>query len=594
MVLRQTAAESMQRPTEHWVWAASLADLTPGPCTVVHVEGRTLAIVRDNDRLFAVDNRCPHMGFPLDRGSVCDGILTCHWHHARFDLATGGTFDQWADDVQAYPVEVREGEVWIDLAQPVDSRQHHLERLQVGLERNIPLVIGKAVLPLVSGNPRAVEPFQIGLEFGTRYRRTGWGQGLTIHACLRNLLPSLDPVDQSRAVFQGLSAVANDCDGEPPRFAVRPLPAASAEPAILKRWFRQFIEVRDAEGAERCIATAVRAGADSRQMADMLFAAATDHRFIDIGHPLDFTNKALESLDVAGWKYAEPTLTTLASAYASAERMEESNEWPHPIDLVVLVETAFEALPAALEQGRAKGQSWRVPDSLVPCLLSDDPQAIVAALLDALRNGCSMVELSGLVVYAASLRIAQFPTSNEFRDWDTALHSFTFANAVQQGLRRSESSELLRGVFDAAMSVYLNRFLNVPAVPVPQEDAAGGDPGELLRRLPAILDQRHQVNAAGQLVVDYLSGGGDPARLLATLGRLLLREDRDFHTIQMVEASFRQYQSLRGSPAGTHVLAAAARYLAAHAPTMRSQEQTWRIAYRLHHGEKTYETGDET
>jgi len=594
MALRQAAVESMQLPTEHWVRAAALADVTPGPCSVVHVEGRTLAIVRDNGRIFAVDNRCPHMGFPLDRGSVCDGILTCHWHHARFDLATGGTFDQWADDVQAYPVEVREGELWIDLAQRVDSRQHHLERLQVGLERNIPLVIGKAVLPLVASDPRAIEPFQIGLEFGTRYRRAGWGQGLTIHACLRNLLPWLDPDDQPRAVFHGLSAVANDCDGEPPRFSVRPLPAASAEPAILKRWFRQFIEVRDAEGAERCIASTVRAGADSRQMAGMLFAAATDHRYIDIGHPLDFTNKALEALDVAGWKYAEPALTSLASLYASAERMEESNEWRHPIDLVALVEAAFEDLPAVLEKGRGRQQEWRVPDSFVPCLLSEDPRAIVAGLLDALRNGCAAVELSGLVVYAAALRIAQFPTSNEFRDWDTALHSFTFANAVQQGLRRSESPDLLRGVFDAAMSVYLNRFLNVPAVPIPQADAVVTEPDELLRQLPALLDQRHQVNPAGQLVVDFLTGGGDPGRLMATLGRLLLREDRDFHTIQMLEAAFRQHQLLRGSPAGTHVLTAAARYLAAHSPTMRSQEQTWRIAYRLYHGQKTYETPDET
>src|SRR5690625_5667688 len=54
------------------------------------------------DEIHAVDNRCPHMGFPLDRGSVCDGILTCHWHHARFDLESGGTFDQFADDVQTY------------------------------------------------------------------------------------------------------------------------------------------------------------------------------------------------------------------------------------------------------------------------------------------------------------------------------------------------------------------------------------------------------------------------------------------------------------------------------------------------------------
>ena len=150
MAVRIATIET-SRLSGHWVRAAALADLAPGPCAVVHVEGRTLAIVRDQDRIYAVDNRCPHMGFPLDRGSVCDGILTCHWHHARFDLATGGTFDQWADDVQAYPVDVRDGEVWIDLTPRGDQRQHHLERLQVGLERNISLVVGKAVLPLGGG-----------------------------------------------------------------------------------------------------------------------------------------------------------------------------------------------------------------------------------------------------------------------------------------------------------------------------------------------------------------------------------------------------------------------------------------------------------
>ena len=530
---------------QHWVRAAALAAINSSGCTVVQVNGHTLAIVRDQDRLHVIDNRCPHMGFPLDRGSIRDGILTCHWHHARFDLCTGGTFDQWADDVRAYPVEIRDGDIWIDMAPRLDPRQHHLERLQVGMERNIPLIIGKAILPLLEDNTQAVEPFRIGLEFGTRYRRAGWGQGLTIHTCLRNLLPLLNEDDRPRAVFHGLSAVANDCDGEPPRFAVRPLPMASVDIGKLKAWFRQFVEVRDAEGAERCIASAVRAGANNRQLADILFAAATDHRFIDIGHPLDFTNKALEALDVAGWDCAEPVLTSLISAYASAERMEESNAWRHPIDLVELVEAAFNELPQALETGATQRREWRVPQTLVECLLSDDPEAIVAALLSALRNGCSSIELSGLVAYAAALRIARFPTSNEFRDWDTALHTFTFANAVQQGLLRSESPELLRGVFDAAMSVYLDRFLNVPAVRMPEGEETVREPQKLLEQLPALLDQRHNVDEVARLVARFLTSGGDPDRLLAVLGRLLLREDRDFHTIQMVEAAFRQQELLR-------------------------------------------------
>ena len=100
-------------------------------------------------------------------------------------------------------------------------------------------------------------------------------------------------------------------------------------------------------------------------------------------------------------------------------------------------------------------------------LLGDDPQASVDALLEALHNGVRDVDLAGVVAYAAALRIARFHISNEFGDWDTALHTFTFANAVHQGLRCTQSHELLRGVFDAAMSLHLDRFLNVPAARIP-------------------------------------------------------------------------------------------------------------------------------
>ncbi|MGQ0569836.1 MAG: Rieske (2Fe-2S) protein, partial [Armatimonadota bacterium] len=452
--------------------AARLADVQAAGCLAVQVEGHTLALFARNGQVHALDNRCPHMGFPLHRGTVRDGILTCHWHHARFDLATGGTFDPWADSVRTFPVDIRDGDVWVDVAAHADPREHHRIRLKEGLERNISLVIAKAAITLAGPGEDPAVPFRTGIEFGVRYRREGWGQGLTIHACMMNLVPSLDPEDRPLALYHGLSAVAANSDGMAPRFPLAPLPGSTTDIATLKRWFRQFIEVRDAEGAERCIASAVRAGGDHRALADMLLAAATDHRYIEIGHVLDFTNKAFEALDVAGWEHAELALTSLAPFYAGAARMEESNQWRHPVDLVDILEGAFEALPAALEMGSAARRSqpgWRQDRAaLVPVLLGEDAQAIADALLDAVRQGATEAEVAGAVAYAGALRIAQFPTSNEFGDWDTALHTFTFANAVHQGLRRAPSIELLRGVFDAAMSVYLDRFLNVPPVRLPE------------------------------------------------------------------------------------------------------------------------------
>ena len=243
--------------------------------------------------------------------------------------------------------------------------------------------------------------------------------------------------------------------------------------------------------------------------------------------------------------------------------------------------------PMCFRQG-LYAHRWTGREALVESLLGEDPAASIDALLTALRDGADEVEVASAVSHAAVIRIARFPTSNEFGDWDTALHTFTFANAVEQGLRRSPSPELLRGVFDAAMSIHLDRFLNVPAAKLPTPDA-GADPDMLLDELPRLLDRQQEVAEAGQLIASFLGASGNPSELIAALGAALVREDRNFHTIQCVEAAVRQHELLKAGTDGDLPLIAAARYLAAHSATSRSQRQTFEIARRLHRGERLYE-----
>jgi nitrite reductase/ring-hydroxylating ferredoxin subunit len=103
----------MDAPNKEFTLAGSLEELKAKGRLVVHGSHRPILVIYDRGRVLALDNRCPHMGFPLERGTVEDGILTCHWHHARFDLESGCTFDLWADDVPICPVEVRNGDVWV-------------------------------------------------------------------------------------------------------------------------------------------------------------------------------------------------------------------------------------------------------------------------------------------------------------------------------------------------------------------------------------------------------------------------------------------------------------------------------------------------
>jgi len=55
-----------------------LAALQTAGVMTVRGTNHNIAVFTEGDRVYAVDNRCPHMGFPLDRGSVRDGMLTCH------------------------------------------------------------------------------------------------------------------------------------------------------------------------------------------------------------------------------------------------------------------------------------------------------------------------------------------------------------------------------------------------------------------------------------------------------------------------------------------------------------------------------------
>jgi nitrite reductase/ring-hydroxylating ferredoxin subunit len=121
-------------PTEDWVCVGTLEELKAKGMTILRGGSCPLLVVHDQGSLYALDNRCPHLGFPLHRGSVEDGILTCHWHHARFDLASGGTFDLWADDVPTAAVELRDdGAVWVSRrTRYADGGDHWRNRLREG------------------------------------------------------------------------------------------------------------------------------------------------------------------------------------------------------------------------------------------------------------------------------------------------------------------------------------------------------------------------------------------------------------------------------------------------------------------------------
>ena len=590
----------MDAPNKEFTLAGSLDELKAKGRLVLHGSHRPILVIYDRGRVFALDNRCPHMGFPLERGSIEDGILTCHWHHARFDLESGCTFDLWADDVPTFPVELRDGQVWVKTTvSHANPAAHWRRRLADGLAHDLGLVIAKAVHgQLAADVPVADVVRQLAL-FGAQ-NRDGWGVGLTILTALANLLPVLPEEETYLALFHGARRVAADCDGQAPRRERAPL-GSHPDSATLKRWLCRWTTVRHREAAERTLLTAIEGGLSPAVLADALLAAATERAYADTGHSLDFVNKAFECLDLIGWDHATAVLPSVVGQMVEARGAEESTAWRQPDDLVALCDKAESELPDLFRAGQGMN-GWSAHLALARELLGDDPGKIIDALKAAIRAGASPSDLSRSLAYGAALRVARFGNANEHSDWETAHHVFTYANAVDQMLRRiggngDADQPPVRGVLHGAIALYLTRYLNVPPARIP------GDDGEQLNDLPtdvgkirAILldafDRQRQVDLAARLVARHLQLGHSPQELVVTLAHAVLREDAGFHTYQMLEAGIRQFTAWGNTDPGRRILIAVARYLAAHSPTERAVLQTADIAQRLMRGGELHEEGE--
>ena len=562
-----------------------LSDLQRDGVKVVPAGDRSVAVFYSDGEVHAVDNRCPHMGFPLSRGTVRDGILTCHWHHAKFDLAGGCTFDPFADDVTSFDAGVEDGRIWLDPT-PIeeDRREHWLRKVDEGLEQNIPLVLAKAVIGL-DGMNETTEVLRRAATFAVQNRDSGWSDGLSILTSMANVLESIDPGDRPLALFHGLLNVARATQGHSADFDLPPLTTGEARAERFIDWFRRFAEVRAADACERTLRTALDIGLNKTDVEIMVFGACTDHLFIDGGHTLDFANKAFELVGHVGWSESQEILPSLLPQIVNARRMEETSSWRHPVVLPDLLNDAYAELDAAIARGSESQRQWEGHREVAELVLDGEPDETLAAMLELVRDGVALTDLSATVAYAAARRLRHFRVTNEFGDWDTVHHTFTYCNGVDQSLRRAPSNLTARGVFDGAMAVYLDRFLNVPKQAMPKPSGSSPHREELL----SLFDEQGRVDETARVVRDMISTSG-PSEVIAVLGHALLREDAGFHMFQVYEAGVRQYGNFKDKPEGEEILIGVARFLSAHSPTVRARRQTFDIAARLHRGESLSDT----
>lgn len=421
----------------HWIDIGPLAELTPGQPTLRKPEGHRVVCVRDGAQVHALDDRCPHQGYPLSQGSVRDGVLTCEWHNWKFELGSGAC-SFGGEAVRRYPTRVEGGRVHLDVTVDLATEtRRHVAGLRTALAEDDSAralrealrlgELGIGPVPAKLGTLDAA--FELLARDGAERAEYGFDHGLALLADLcswveRGWIPTEEAfVIGSHAVAEpsvrlGRRSLAKQ-PGSPRAMLVRIADLEAGDPAHVS----EALAAERREDAEARIRSLVgERGPDAALPALLPFL--TRHIY-DYGHGAIFFSKALSlsrrfppaaiellaaSTVQLGWATADTSLPPFTVTRSALTRL-AAMKLAEPAAQVAFDRAAFEQAVLARES------------------------SAVGAVLARLGEGCEPKELLRAIAHAAAQRLARFDPAWEARlDAEVSVlevtHAVTFADAV--------------------------------------------------------------------------------------------------------------------------------------------------------------------
>ncbi|HEY3638547.1 MAG TPA: Rieske 2Fe-2S domain-containing protein [Rhizomicrobium sp.] len=385
-------------------------------------DGKQILLIATGERVFAIANRCPHEGYPLSEGTLGPGcVLTCNWHNWKFDLESGAAI-VGRDPVRTYPVELRNGEICVDLSDisADDQRRRALKGLDAGVSDNDLPRLAREIVRLeragFDGRAAITHAFQLRndrLEDGMTHAHAAAADWIALsgrtHKHEERLAALIEPLGHIAWDTQGAGEFPYSSD-------IRPWDATG------------YVAALEAENEAVAIAHIRGALADGWSYAELMPAigeAALAH-YADFGHCAIYTLKTGQLIEQLGADVQEAALLALTRQIARARREELIPEFRH--------------YARALAEWDGAGQEKLRLSDYAGASISDALRLTVGA------SGNDPREIYDILLGAAAFNLLHFnlgfdrATDNAIADnigWLDFTHALTFANACRHicGLR---------------------------------------------------------------------------------------------------------------------------------------------------------------
>ena len=398
---------------DQWVSAGSLEELTEKGRKLLRHGGKQVALFHTAEGVFACNNRCPHEGYPLMEGTLDqDCRLTCNWHAWRFDLKDGSTEE--GDKVRVYPVELRAGEVFVDVSDPLpEARIAEAEaNLKDSLKRRDRGRLARelARLEKAGGNPLegvgiAVRETLANYPYGMTHAQGAAADWLGLRARHADT-----PAERLVPLVEVIDHIIDDALGEGPK------PFDEGRAPYSPEALEAAIEESDEALTTRLLRSALDQGLGWGELEPVLARAAFAH-YADFGHSAIYVYKTGELLKHLGEDALEPLVLLLARS---------------------LCENWREDLIPEFRRYRPSLEAWDESND-APVAPEDFRRLPVKQALErALASAGKREELYRALLGAAAWNMLHFDLSLERRtdlnpadskSWLSFTHAITFANA---------------------------------------------------------------------------------------------------------------------------------------------------------------------
>jgi nitrite reductase/ring-hydroxylating ferredoxin subunit len=585
----------LAKEASEWIHVASSSDVPPGGVKAVKLaEGRSVALFNVEGRIYATGNQCPHMGYPLSRGAVRHGILTCDWHGRSFDLEGGGCFNFECDDLETFAVDLREGEIWIRSGQAQDRRrEEHLRLLWQGLLSRDRWTISKAIALLLKEGVAEEDIVEMILRHLGRRIASARGDEAESGDGVSRLINGLkvgrryEGADRLMVLATAACSVAGDAAE---RLEVVRLPGEVAWDSI-DRWTRMFSYDGQSGRIERCLFTAFHAGFEPGIL-PLLYACAVEPHFLGFADNLMSLGYLAEFVQSFGWTQSSELVFNLGAKLIGRRRGEPERFRRDAVELMKAMTANFQMtdLPSNVSGGYDE-------DAFGAALLSADIRRSFEAVNAQLKAGVKLDRLITTLVLQAADRMARTPV-NVDAGWDPLTRELNLAASLRTAQKLGGDRAAATGLFHAAWLIFSNRWLNIPARPLTAPLAEGKLAVDEDAGVRLVLHSISSLNVhdVGTQVLQYLNAGHSGDRLLHEMGRAMLWDDTNMRVLPTLRTVFDEWERSAGNdsamgadhPARYQLLVALARY-ATDIRTNKDSGAATNTAMRFAEGKTTVE-----